>query len=207
MFVMWKSRTYDQRLQDPTGTDKGDYNRRTERGGVKRKKFSVRDGLRDWKLKPIRMTNLYVALNHTESLDKESDHIMIKVNIHNEDQKITTNVMIDSGAIISKNKVVSGAIISKNKVVSGVATQSQELAHQSFVSGVTGAPGSKERGTTAMGDKGYLRCLAWTSELDEGTHETIEEIFVSSGTMYCHSVTPEACYPDSWSSEFKYLDD
>ena len=44
------------------------------------------------------MTNLYTALNHTESLDKESDHIMIKVNIHNEDQDITTNVMIDLGA-------------------------------------------------------------------------------------------------------------
>ena len=97
--------------------------------------------------------------------------------------------------------------ISKNKVVSGVATQSQELSYQSFVSGVTSAPGGKETGTTATGDRGYLRCLAWTSELDEGTHETIEEIFVSSGTMYCHSVTPEACYPDSWSSEFKYLDD
>ena len=55
----------------------------------------MRDGLGDGKLKPIRMTNLYAALNHTESLDKESDHIVIKVNIHNEDQDITTNVMIN----------------------------------------------------------------------------------------------------------------
>ena len=95
---MWKSRTHDQRLQDPTSTDKGDRDGRTERGGVKRRKSPVRDGLRDGKLKPIRMTNLYAALNHTESLNKESDHIMIKVNMHNEDQEITTNVMIDLGA-------------------------------------------------------------------------------------------------------------
>ena len=98
MLAMWKSRTYDQGLQDPTSTDKGNHHRRTEKGGVKRRKPPVRDGLRDGKLKPIRMTNLYAALNHTESLDKVSDHIMIKVNIHNEDQEITTNIMIDSGA-------------------------------------------------------------------------------------------------------------
>ena len=97
MLAMWKSRTHDQRLQDPASTDKGDHNGRTERGGVKRRKSPVRDGLRDGKLKPIRMTNLYAALNHTESLDKESDH-MIKVNIHSKDQEITTNVMIDLGA-------------------------------------------------------------------------------------------------------------
>ena len=98
MLAMWKSRTHDQRLQDPTSTDKGDHDRRTERGEVKRGKSQVRDGLRDRKPKPIRMTNLYAALNHTESLDKESDHIIIKVNIHNEDQEITTNIMIDLGA-------------------------------------------------------------------------------------------------------------
>ena len=98
MLAMWKSRTHDQRLQDPTSTDKGNHDGRTERGGVKRRKSPVRDGLRDWKLKPIRMTNVYAALNYTESLDKESNHIIVKVKIHNEDQEIMTNVMIDSGA-------------------------------------------------------------------------------------------------------------
>ena len=98
MLAMWKSRTHDQQLSDPTSKDKGDHDRRTERGGVKRRKSPVRDGLRDGKSKPIRMTNLYTALNHTESLDKGSDQIMIKVNIHNKYQDITTNIMIDSRA-------------------------------------------------------------------------------------------------------------
>ena len=98
MLAMRRSGTYDKGLQDPTSKDKRNHNRRKERGGVKRRKSTVKDGLRDGKTKPIRMTNLYMALNHTESLDNESNHIMIKVNIHNEGQEVTTNIMIDLGA-------------------------------------------------------------------------------------------------------------
>ena len=85
----------------------------------------------------------------------------------------------------------------QDKGISGVATQSRERAHPALVSGVTSTPGGKEIDTTATGDKGYHGCHAWTSELDEGTCDTIQEIFFSSGTVYRHSVRHEACYLDS----------
>ena len=59
----------------------------------------VRDGLRDrpeWK--PIIMENYYAALNYTETLEHENDHIMVKVHIHGEKETVTINAMIDSGA-------------------------------------------------------------------------------------------------------------
>lgn len=33
-----------------------------------------------------------------ESLDNESDHIMIKLRLHKDKKEVTTNAMIDSGA-------------------------------------------------------------------------------------------------------------
>ena len=59
----------------------------------------VRDGLRDrpeWK--PIIMENYYVALNYTETLEHENDHILVKVLLHSKKETVTINAMIDSGA-------------------------------------------------------------------------------------------------------------
>ena len=59
----------------------------------------VRDGLRDRpERKPIIMENYYAALNYTESLEHENDHIMVKVHLHGEKETVTINAMIDSGA-------------------------------------------------------------------------------------------------------------
>lgn len=98
MLEMWKSRTHDEKLQNPTGTNKGGDRGERELGAVKRRKSPVKDGLRDRAKKAIRITNLYAVLNNTESLDNDADHIMVKVKLHNGKQAITTNAMIDSGA-------------------------------------------------------------------------------------------------------------
>ena len=59
----------------------------------------VRDSLRDRpERKPIIMENYYAALNYTETLEHENDHIMVKVLLHGEKETVTINTMIDSGA-------------------------------------------------------------------------------------------------------------
>ena len=60
---------------------------------------TVRDGLRDRpERKPIIMENYHAALNYTETLEHENDHIMVKVHLHGEKATVTINAMIDSGA-------------------------------------------------------------------------------------------------------------
>ena len=59
----------------------------------------VKDGLRDRpERKPIIMENYYAALNYTETLEHENDHIMVKVHLHGKKETVTINAMIDSGA-------------------------------------------------------------------------------------------------------------
>ena len=59
----------------------------------------VRDGLRDRpKRKPIMMKNYYAALNYTDTLEHENDHIIVQVHLHGKEETVTINGMIDSGA-------------------------------------------------------------------------------------------------------------
>ena len=59
----------------------------------------VKDGLRDRpEKKPIIMENYYAALNYTETLEHENDHIMVRGHLHGEKETVTINAMIDSGA-------------------------------------------------------------------------------------------------------------
>jgi len=44
------------------------------------------------------MENYYAALNYTETLDNDKDHIMVKIQLHGEKELVTINAMIDSGA-------------------------------------------------------------------------------------------------------------
>jgi len=44
------------------------------------------------------MENYYAALNYTETLDNDKDHIMVQIQLHGEKQSVTINAMIDSGA-------------------------------------------------------------------------------------------------------------
>ena len=44
------------------------------------------------------MRNLYAALNNTETLDNENDHIMVQIRLHGTKRQVTINAMIDSGA-------------------------------------------------------------------------------------------------------------
>jgi len=54
--------------------------KRSRRRIGKRGKSPVSNGLRDkTKPKPIEMRNLYAALNNTETLDKENNHIMVQI--------------------------------------------------------------------------------------------------------------------------------
>jgi len=59
----------------------------------------VRDGLRDRpERKPIILENYYAALNYTETLEHDNDHIMVKIQPHGGKESVTINAMIDSGA-------------------------------------------------------------------------------------------------------------
>jgi len=44
------------------------------------------------------MENYYAALNYTETLDDDKDHIMVQIQLHSEKETVTINAMIDSGA-------------------------------------------------------------------------------------------------------------
>ena len=57
---------------------------------------SVRDGLRDRpERNPIITANYYVALNYTETLESDKDHIMVKVQLQGEKKTVTINAMVD----------------------------------------------------------------------------------------------------------------
>jgi len=60
----------------------------------------VRDGLRDRpERNPIILENYYAALNYTETLENDNDHIMVKIQLQGAKESVTINAMIDSGAI------------------------------------------------------------------------------------------------------------
>jgi len=44
------------------------------------------------------MENYYAALNYTDTLENDNDHIMVKIQLHGEKEAVTINAMIDSGA-------------------------------------------------------------------------------------------------------------
>jgi len=48
--------------------------------------------------KPIIMDNYYVALNYTEPLEHDNNHIMVKIQLHGTRESVTINTMIDTGA-------------------------------------------------------------------------------------------------------------
>jgi len=87
-----------QKTMETTSQSKGNGGRKRRRIG-KRRKSPVSKGLRDrTKPKPIEMRNLYAALNNTEALNNENDHIMVTIRLHGTTRQITINAMIDSGA-------------------------------------------------------------------------------------------------------------
>ena len=107
MLQMWTQRTLLRKVfhkpKKRSGTTQnqrasGRSERKGTRRDFKRRKPSVKDGLRGKKPKLIKVTNIYTALNHTESLDNEADDIMIKRKLCNGENRITTNAMVDSGA-------------------------------------------------------------------------------------------------------------
>jgi len=83
---------------ETTSQSQGNGGRKRGRIG-KRRKSPVSNGLRNkTKPKPIEMRNLYPALNNTEALNNENDHIMVTIKLHGTTRQITINAMIDSGA-------------------------------------------------------------------------------------------------------------
>jgi len=44
------------------------------------------------------MENYYAVLNYTDTLEKDNDHIMVKIQLHGGKASVTINAMIDSGA-------------------------------------------------------------------------------------------------------------
>jgi len=56
----------------------------------------VIDGLRDRpELKHIIMENYLAALNHTETLEHDNDHNIVKIQLHGGRESVTINSMID----------------------------------------------------------------------------------------------------------------
>jgi len=44
------------------------------------------------------MENYYAALNYTDTLENDNDHIMVKIQLHGKKESVSINAMIDSGA-------------------------------------------------------------------------------------------------------------
>ena len=87
-----------QKTMETTSQSQGNGGRKGRRIG-KRRKSPVSNGLRDrTKPKPIEMRNLYAALNNTEALNNENDHIMVTIRLHGTTRQITINAMMDSRA-------------------------------------------------------------------------------------------------------------
>jgi len=87
-----------QKTMEATSQSQGNGGHQGGRIG-KRRKSPVSNGLRDrTKPKPIEIWNLYVALNNTEALKNENDHIMVTIRLHGTTRQITINALIDSGA-------------------------------------------------------------------------------------------------------------
>jgi len=64
------------------------------------------------------MENYYAALNYTETLEHDNDHIMVKIQLHCGKESVTINAMIDSGATedFSDREVCNKHWIKMNKV-------------------------------------------------------------------------------------------
>ena len=63
------------------------------------KNVLVRDGLKDSpERKPMITANYYAALNYTEILKNDKDHIMVKLQLHGDKETVSINAMVDSGA-------------------------------------------------------------------------------------------------------------
>jgi len=87
-----------QKTMETTSQGQGNGGRKRRRIG-KQRKSPVSNGLRDRsKPKPIEMRNLYAALNNTEALNNENNHIMVAIQLHGTIRQVTINAMIDSGA-------------------------------------------------------------------------------------------------------------
>jgi len=83
---------------ETTSQSQGNGGRKGRRIG-KRGRSPVSNGLRDrTKPKPIEMRNLYAALNSTEALNNENDHIMVTIRVHGTTRQMTIQTMSDSGA-------------------------------------------------------------------------------------------------------------
>jgi len=44
------------------------------------------------------MENYYAALNYTDTLENDNDHIMVKIQLHGKKESVTINARVDSGA-------------------------------------------------------------------------------------------------------------
>ena len=87
-----------QKAMETTSQSQGKGGGKRRRIG-KRRKSPVSNGLRDrTKPKPIEMRNLYAALNNTETLNNENDHILVTIRLHGTTRQVMINTMIDSGA-------------------------------------------------------------------------------------------------------------
>jgi len=85
----------------------------------------VRDGLRDRpERKPIIMENYYAALNYTEPLEHDNDHILVKIQPHGEKKSVTINAMVDSGAT---EDLIDRQVCNKHRIKMSKAKNPREI--------------------------------------------------------------------------------
>ena len=103
-----------QKTMETTSQSQGNGGRQRRRIR-KRRKSPVSNGLRDrTRPKPIEMRNLYAALNSTEALNNENDHIMVTIRLHGTTRQITINAMIDSEQLRTSSTKRSAQIQHQN---------------------------------------------------------------------------------------------
>jgi len=70
------------------------------------------------------MENYYVALNCTDTLQNDNEHIMVKIQLHRGKESVTINGMIDSGAT---EDFIDREVHNKQRIKMIKATNSREM--------------------------------------------------------------------------------
>ena len=70
------------------------------------------------------MENYYMALNYTETLENDNDHVIIKIHLHGNQGTVTINAIIDSGAT---EDFIDQEICDEHRIKTVKATNAREI--------------------------------------------------------------------------------
>jgi len=113
------------------------------------------------------MENYYVALNYTDTLENDNDHIMVKIQLHGKNESVTINAMIDSGGT---EDFIDSEVFDKHGIKMVIAKNPREIY---LADGKPSAMGSVTHMTKVPMDISSHRELATFQVVNLQNHEVI----------------------------------